>query len=625
MTKKELAEKARNLPDRPGIYLMLNKQGKVIYVGKAKSLRKRARSYFQKGDDGRVWSPFLAAHVADIECIVTDTEKEAIILEDSAIKEHRPRYNIRLKDDKSFLRLKLTLRDDYPRLLVTRTVKRDGAQYFGPYSSARAVRAMLRIVNNHFLLRKCSNTTFHDRERPCIYYDMHRCLGPCCGKTDRETYRELVRDVMSFLQGRNDELVHALRTRMQEASDRLDFELAALYRDQLHALEKSMESQKVVSSDLLDRDIFGLWRENGVFDVAVLITRNGKLVGSESYHFTQLKVPTEEALGSLLTQFYSSDRPIPREVLLPFQPENTEAFAQWLSEKRGSRVDIIVPERGEKRRLLNMAHINAQTVFEAHRRAAMAQTDVLAELQNALRLRARPERIEAFDISNISGALAVGSMVVFEDGRPKKSDYRRFKIRSVEGADDYAMMREVLTRHMRRAITEGPMPSLIIVDGGKGQLNVALSVFEELRIIDQDVIGIAKEKMRLRQGGEIAMREADKIYVVNRKNPIVFRPGSAPLHLLQQIRDEAHRFALSYHKRLRARGYRRSALEDIEGIGPRRRAALLRHFGSLKRLAAAPEEEIAAIPGIPRALAARIKQSLNPRQDSATSQEEVIT
>lgn len=617
MTKKELAEKAKNLPDRPGIYLMLNKQGTVIYVGKAKSLRRRARSYFQKGDDGRVWSPFLAAHVADIECLVTDTEKEAIILEDSAIKEHHPRYNIRLRDDKSFLRLKLTLRDEYPRLLVTRTVKRDGAHYFGPYSSARGVRAMLRIVNNHFLLRKCSNTTFRERERPCIYYDMHKCLGPCCGKTDKETYGELVRNVMSFLQGKNDELMHALRMQMRQASDRLEFELAALYRDHLHALEKSMESQKVVSSDLLDRDVFGLWRENGVFDVAVLIIRKGKLVGSEAYHFTQLKVPTEEALGSLLTQFYSSDRPVPKELLLPLRPEHAEAFGQWLSEKRGARVDIIIPERGEKRRLLNMACVNAQTVFEEHRRATMAETDVLAELERALRLRARPERIEAFDISNISGALAVGSMVVFEDGRPKKSDYRRFKIKNVEGADDYAMMREVLARHMRRAITEGPMPSLIIVDGGKGQLNVALSVLEELLIIDQDVIGIAKEKTRFRHGGEIATREADKIYVPHRKNPIVFRPGSGSLHLLQQIRDEAHRFAISYHKRLRARGYRRSALDEIEGIGPRRRAALLRHFGSLKRLAAASEEEIALVPGISRPLAARIKHSLKPRHDSA--------
>ena len=620
ITKKALAEKARNFPDAPGIYLMRNKRGKVIYVGKARSLRNRVRSYFQKGDDGRVWSPFLAVHIAEVECIVTDTEKEAIILEDSAIKEHAPRYNIRLKDDKSFLRLKLTVQEQYPRLLITRTVKRDGALYFGPYSSARAARATFRVVNNHFMLRKCSNATFNRRERPCIYYDMHKCLGPCCGKADAEMYAGPVRNVVAFLQGKNDELMQALRERMQEASDRLEFELAATYRDQIHALQKSVEHQKVVSPDYVDRDVFGIWQDDGGLDVAVLMVRKGKLVGSEPYHFQRLKVPIEEAFGSMLTQFYSTGRPIPKEVILPLAPENLEAFSQWLSEKRGNRVSVIVPERGGKRRLLEMARVNARTVFDEHQRAALAKADVLDELERALRLRIRPDRIEAFDISNISGDMAVGSMVVFEDGRPRKSDYRRFKVRTVKGADDYAMMREVLTRHMRRATTDGPMPSLIIVDGGKGQLNVALSVFDELRIIDQDVIGIAKEKTRFRRGAEIAVREADKIYLPKRKDPILLRPGSPILLLLQHIRDEAHRFAITYHKRLRSKRQTRSALDDISGIGPRRRAALLKHFGSVKKLAAATEEEIASTPGIPRTLAREIKRALGrddpPEPDS---------
>jgi len=614
MTKKALQEKVKNFPDRPGVYLMKNSRGKVIYVGKALSLRKRVRSYFQKGDDGRVWSPFLAPHIADVECIVTDTEKEAIILEDSAIKEHRPRYNIRLKDDKSFLRLKLTTQEDYPRLYITRRVRRDGALYFGPYSSARAARETFRVVNNYFLLRKCSNAVFKDRERPCIYYDMHKCLGPCCGMVDKDTYADLVRSVIAFLQGKSDELIRTLRERMREASDRLEFELAARHRDQLRALERTVERQKVVSPDDADRDVFGIWQDDGGLDIAVLIVRKGKLVGSEPYHFAHVRVPTEEALGSLLTQFYSRGRPIPKEVILPLAPENAEAFAQWLSDKRGDRVSVTVPERGAKRRLMEMARVNAKTVFEEHRRVMLAEADTLDELERALRLRARPERIEAFDISNISGELAVGSMVVFEDGRPKKSDYRRFRIRTVEGADDYAMMREVLARRMRRATTEGPMPSLVVVDGGKGQLNVALSVFDELRIIDLDAIGIAKEKVRFRDKSKIAIREADKIYLPNRKDPLLLRPGSAPLHLLQQIRDEAHRFAITYHKRLRTKRQRRSALDDIEGIGPRRRAILLRKFGSVKKLAAATEEEIASTPGIPRPLAAKIKVALNPNK-----------
>ncbi len=611
MTKKALEEKAKNFPDAPGVYLMKNARGKVIYVGKAKSLKKRVRSYFLAGDDGRVWSPFLAAHVADVECIVTDTEKEAIILEDSAIKQHAPRYNIKLKDDKSFLRLKLTMRDDYPRLYITRKVKRDGALYFGPYSSARAARETYRVVNNYFMLRKCSNVTFNSRERPCIYYDMHKCFGPCCGLVDEETYGALVRNVVAFLQGKSDELIQSLRERMQESSDRLDFELAARYRDQIRALEKTVERQKVVAGDETDRDVFGLWRDDGSLDVAVLIVRKGKLVGSEPYHFHEIKVPTEEALGSLLTQFYSGGRPAPKEVLLPLAPENAEAFEQWLSDKKGERVSVAVPMRGEKRRLLEMARLNARTVSEERQRAALAETDALEELQRALRLRSRPERIEAFDMSNISGELAVGSMVVFEDGRPKKADYRRFKVRTVEGADDYAMMREVLTRHMRRATTEGPMPSLIIVDGGKGQLNVVLSVFEELQIIDQDAIGIAKEKIRYRHKSEIAVKDADKIYVPHRKDPILLRPGSASLRLLQQIRDEAHRFAITYHKKLRSKRQTHSALDDIRGVGPRRRTALLKRFGSARRLAEASEEEIASVAGISPALAREIKLALD--------------
>jgi len=614
MTKKALEEKVKNFPDRPGIYLMKNPRGKVIYVGKARSLRKRVRSYFQKGDDGRVWSPFLAAHVADVECIVTDTEKEAIILEDSAIKERRPRYNIRLKDDKSFLRLKLTMQEDFPRLYITRTARRDGALYFGPYSSARSARETFRVVNNYFLLRKCSNATFSGRERPCIYHDMHKCLGPCCGKVDKETYAGLVRNVIAFLQGKSDELIQTLDARMREASDRLDFELAARYRDQIGALERTVERQKVVAPDGIDRDVFGTWQADGGLSVAALIVRKGKLVGSEPYHFERVRVPTEDALGSLLTQFYSAGRPIPKEVILPLEPENADALAQWLSEKRGDRVAVIAPKRGAKRRLLDMARVNAKTVFDERRRAALAETDALDDLERVLGLRSRPERIEAFDISNISGELAVGSMVVFEEGRPKKSDYRRYRIRTVEGADDYAMMRETLTRRMRRASSEGPMPSLVVVDGGKGQLNVALSVFDELRIIDLDAIGIAKEKMRFRDKSRIATREADKIYLPNRKDPLLLRPGSASLHLLQRIRDEAHRFAVSYHKKLRSKRQRRSALDDIEGIGPRRRAALLRKFGSVKRLAEATEEQIAATPGISPALAARIKCALNPAE-----------
>ncbi len=662
MTTPELEEKTKNLPDLPGVYLMKNERGKVIYVGKAKSLRKRVRSYFQKGDDGRVWSPFLAPHVADVDVIVTDTEKEAIILEDSAIKQHKPKYNIRLKDDKSFLRLKLTVQEEYPRLLVTRKVKRDGALYFGPYSSAHAARETFRVINKYFMLRKCSNDTYSRRQRPCIYHDMGKCMGPCCGKADKETYAQLVQNVIAFLQGKNQELVETLRGRMQETSDNLQFETAAHYRDQIQAIEKTIERQKVAAQDEVDRDFFGVYRESELLavkslpqesvsatepaeeaagagtdetghlpewadlhdadslEVAVLVVRKGKIIASVPYHFPHVKVPTEEALGSLLTQFYSGGHGIPKEVVLPLSPENKEAFEQWLSEKKGERVSIIVPQRGEKRHLLSMAETNAKTIHDEHQRTELASVDVLDELQRALFLRKRPERIEAFDISNISGQLAVGSMVVFEDGRPRKSDYRRFKIRTVEGADDYAMMREVLSRRLMRALSEGPMPSLVIVDGGKGQLNIALSVFEDLQIIDQDAIGIAKERIRYRHKGEIATKEADKIYIPHRKDAIILRPGSPAIRLLQHIRDEAHRFAITYHKNIRARAHTRSLLDGIRGIGPRRRTALLRHFGSVRKIAAASEEDIASVAGIPPALAHEIKSALTrPKSASAGS------
>jgi excinuclease ABC subunit C len=638
MLSEALDEKTRNLPDSPGVYLMRNDRGKVIYVGKAKSLRKRVRSYFQKGDDGRMWSSFLAAHVDDVDVIVTDTEKEAIILEDSAIKEHRPRYNIRLKDDKSFLRLKLTIKDEYPRLLITRKIKRDGAMYFGPYSSAYAARETFRVINKYFMLRKCSNDTFSRRCRPCIYNGMGLCMGPCCGKADKATYAQLVQNVISFLQGKNQELIETLRARMQESSENLQFEIAAKYRDQIQAIEKTIERQKVASADLVDRDFFGIYHEAGVREtgpggagpgeagiremgrlgVAVLVVREGKIIGSVPYHFPEVKVPTEEALGSILTQFYSGEHGVPKEVALPLEPENKDAFEQWLSEKKGERVTIIVPQRGDKRQLLEMAETNAKNIYEEHQRAEMAAIDILEELQRALSLRKRPERIEAFDISNISGQLAVGSMVVFEDGKPKKSDYRRFKIRTVEGADDYAMMREVLTRHLMKATTEGPMPSLLIVDGGKGQLNVALSVFEDLQMIEQDAIGIAKEKILYRRKDELATKEADKIYIPHRKDAIILRPGSPALHLLQHVRDEAHRFAITYHKKIRARAHTRSILDGIRGIGPRRRTALLKHFGSVKRIAEASEEEIASAGGIPLALARDVKIALAAQSAAPT-------
>ncbi len=605
----DLEAKLDTIPAKPGVYLLKDKHGTVVYVGKAKSLRARVRSYFRGGDE-RHQVRFLVARVTDIDTLVTANDKEALILENNLIKQYKPRYNIRLKDDKSYVSVKVTVQDAWPRILVTRKIVKDGSRYFGPFHSAQAVRETLDTIRKVIPLRTCTDTVFRNRSRPCLEYQIKRCLGPCCLPVDPEEYRRHLRQAILLLEGKSSQLVRQLRAEMAEAAEETRFEEAARLRDRIQAVEKTQERQQMVTHWGGDQDIFGLYREGGFVEIQVLFVRNGKLTGNQSYSLHDIELPDEEVLEQVLTQFYQGERYVPDTVLLPVDLEDADTRAELLSERRGRRIEVLRPQRGDKVRLLEMAMENARQSFQERQDSDDKRAKMMAELQSRLHLRSAPKRVECFDIANIQGALAVGSMVTFDEGEPDKNRYRRFRVKTVAGADDFAMMYEVLRRRYRRAREQGDFPDLLVVDGGIGQLNVALAVLRELEIDAVDAVGLAKART------ERAPREAEvrgseeRVFLPNRKNPVILRRNSNALFMLQRIRDEAHRFANTYHQELRGRESVRSLLDSIPGVGPKRRRRLLRHFGSVKRMRVASAEQIAEVPGIPLGLAAQIRQIL---------------
>jgi len=602
--------KLATLPGSPGVYLFKDGHGEVIYVGKAKSLRARVRQYV-RGGDGRVQIPFLLAQLADVEVLVTTSEKEALLLEETLIKQYRPRYNIRLKDDKSYWHVKVTAQDEWPRLFLTRQVVKDGSKYLGPFHSSTAVQETLEIVRKVFPLRTCSDTVFRNRTRPCLEYQIKRCLGPCTLPVDPEEYQRQLRGALLLLEGKNTELADQLTTRMHEAAEALRFEDAAQLRDQVRALTQTGEKQRVALPLGNDQDIFALYREGGFVEVQVLFVRAGKLVGNQEYSFDDNEFPDEEVLGELLSQFYQGDRFVPDEVLLPVVLEDDAAREELLAERKGKKVAVLCPQRGDKTRLIAMAQENARQSFIEKRRGVEQKEKTLDSLRRALHLRNAPKRIECFDISNIQGNLAVGSMVVFDEGEADKNRYRRFRIKTVEGADDFAMMYEVLTRRYRRALEEHDLPDLLMVDGGKGQLGVAVEVLRELGITEVDLVGLAKMRTEQDPFAEEVEHSAERVFLPGRKNPIVLKPNSTALFLLQRVRDEAHRFAITYHRLLRAKERLGSPLDAVPGVGPARRKALLRHFGSLKRVRAASTEDLTRVAGITPAIATAIQEQLS--------------
>ena len=609
---KSIAEKLANLPARPGVYLMRDKAGKVIYVGKAKDLHSRIRAYFNSADE-RSQVQFLVKRIEDIETLVTTSDKEALILENNLIKQYKPRYNIRLKDDKSYLSIKVTTAHPWPRIFATRKIVKDGSRYFGPFSSAVAARETIDIIEKHFLLRNCTDHNFRNRSRPCLQYQIKRCMAPCVLPVPEDVYREQVREAMLFIDGKRQELVAELRQRMQEKSEALEYEAAARIRDQIHAVEKTLEKQRMVAHWGADQDIFGLYREGGFIEVQVLLVRQGKLTDNISYSLEDLEFPDEEIVASVLTQFYQGPRFVPDEILVPVELEDCDARAEYLSERKGKKIEIICPQRGDKRHLLQMAEENAKQSFGERHDQEKAREKMLRELQQNLHLKRYPQRIECFDISTIHGAHAVGSMVTFINGEPDKRFYRHFRIRTIDassGGDDFGMMLEMLKRRFARGKEDADLPDLIVVDGGKGQLAMALTAMAELGIEDVDAVGLAKMRVQAAARSAEIERSEERVFLPGQSNPVILRHNSNALFLLQRVRDEAHRFAITYHRKLRSRQTLYSALDRIPGVGGARKRALLRAFGSVKRIGAATLEELLQIPLMNERIAQDILQAL---------------
>ena len=583
-------EKLKLLPDKPGVYIMKNEQGKIIYVGKAVVLKNRVRQYFQSNKNHTPKVRAMVSHIADFEIIMTHSEVEALILECNLIKKHRPRYNISLKDDKSYPYVKVTVQEDFPRVFITRRVLKDGARYFGPYTNATAVHESLKLLRRLFPLRTCR----HLQERPCLEYHIKRCLAPCAGKVGKEDYDAMIHAVLLFLEGRTDDVERELQFRMEAAAEAYHFELAARLRDQLLAVRKVAEKQNIVTGSG-DQDAVGMARSEIGVVVQVFFIRAGKMIGREHFLLQSTEEESDEAiLAAFLQQYYHRAAFIPREVLLPLElpAAERELLEAWLSEKkRKAKVQILCPQRGTKHDIVAMAAGNAQKYLadEAARiKQANDQTrGAVEELGRYLGLRNPPERMECFDISHIQGSETVASMVVFEGGLPKKSDYRRFKIQSTEGKpDDFLSMREVTTRRYV-GLPENELPDLIVIDGGKGQLSSALEIIRQHAGHKKvPVVGLAKQF-------ELVFREGES-------EPVVLPRHSQALYLIQRIRDEAHRFAITYHRKLRGKRNLVSVLDHIVGIGPKRRQALWSHFGTLSRIKAAGVEELMAAPGMNR-------------------------
>jgi excinuclease ABC subunit C len=602
-------ERLNGLPRLPGVYIMKGKGGEVLYIGKAKDLRARVRSYFHGTTDVRYTVRFLVAKIDDLDYIITANEKEALILEDTLLKKLKPRYNIRLKDDKTYLSVRLTLDERFPRILVTRKIKKDSSRYFGPYASAQKVRDTIKFIRGIFPLCICSKAEFNNRVRPCLDYQMGICAAPCVDYISGEDYRELVNGAMMFLEGRNQRLLRLLRKKMMEASKAMEFEKAARARDQIFAVEETLKEQKVVSYRRLDQDVFAYFQEDGDIVTKVLFVRDGRVVGDKDFFFKGIEIPIAEFFSSFISQYYMRETFIPDEVLIPLAIEDMDIIQGWLSDRKGKKVKVASPVRGERKRLIEMGLINAR---EAIKRRGTKEGDsdmvLLEGLQKRLKLGRVPRIIEAFDISNIGGEMAVGAMVTFRDARPDKERYRLFKVRQKGGPDDYGMMKEVISR--RYGETNGvtkDLPDMVLVDGGKGQLNIACNVFKELEIKGPDIVSLAKDKdsKQRRYEGRGGGR-GERVYLPGIKNPIVLREGTKTDLLLRQIRDEVHRFAISYHKKLRRKGIA-SILDEIPGIGPNRRKALLTRFRSIEGVRGASVKELLTIKGINERIARMIK------------------
>lgn len=587
-------DRLSNFPQKPGVYLMKDRRGHILYVGKAKNLRQRVKQYFSRKGDERIKIPYLMRHVEQVETILVHSDKEALLLENTLIKKHQPPYNALLKDDKTYIALKMT-KERWPAVRLVRykgRPKSDGI-YFGPYTSAHSARATLDLINKIFPLRQCSNKEFARRTRPCILHGMGRCIAPCVDKCSEEEYQHHVQRTVQFLRGQDREVLKDLYREMEEASQAMEFERAGAILKTIRQVERTIEVQRVDKPLGTDIDAWGIYRQGDEVIVAEMIFRGGKLVGAQPFSFSNIVQEDPELLASFLLQQYERQEDRPAEVLVPCLLEDHEALSELLSEGSKHRVQIITPRKGEKKALVELAEKNAKAYFVQEKDEAVIREKTLLEIQEKFALAQYPRRIECFDNSHLSGSEPVSALVAFTDGIKETKRYRKYRVRATGAADDYGAFYEVLTRRLRRGKEENDLPDLLMVDGGKGQLNVALRVLQELNIISIDAIGFAKEEGRHDRG-----LASEKVFLPNRKDPLILPKTSKTLFFLQQIRDEAHRFTLSFQKLRRKKSILKTELEKIPTIGPAKQKALLRYFGSVKKIAEASEEEWAQVPGM---------------------------
>ena len=612
-----IREKLSHLPNLPGVYLFKDDKESILYIGKSKSIRNRVRSYFNSSAKHNMRIRLMTSRIHDFSLIITDTEAEALILEDQLIKKHHPRYNVALRDGKSYPYCKLTVGEMYPRLLLVRENIDAKSEYYGPYTSVKDARQVLKAVMSYFPLRTSKMQLDGKKTyRPCLNFQMKRCLAPCRGVVPEEEYSKIVRQVRLFLKGRDKLLIKELEQKMKKSSDRLEFEKSAQYRDQIQAMRRIFERQMVLEVQGKDQDVFNLFREKDATGVQVLFIRNGRLLGTDFFFFEDSSEASDDnLLGQVLHRIYMPEGSIvPREILLPFEYSDRKILEDALNKKSRHRVHVGCPRKGRKKELISMAYNNAKVNLSENRRRFIKNKDILRHVKFEIKLGRLPEVVEAFDISHLSGTMTVASMVCWKNNSPSKKDYRKFKIREISGPDDFAGMKEVLTRHYSRKLSEGgTFPDMILIDGGKGQINIAAKVLEELGILNKvDLIGLAKGRSE-RKRGRSRGKNFDFEYVVkpNQKNQIRMRRNSDALFFLQNIRDESHRFAIEFQRKLKRKHTLHSQIDDIPGIGPKRRRLLLNHFGSLKGLKQASPDEILQVPGIPEKIAAEILNHLN--------------
>ena len=623
-----IEHRLQSAPEKPGVYLMKDAQDNVIYVGKAVVLRNRLRSYFGSPSGQTPKIRRLVPRIADFEFIVTDTEAEALILENTLIKRYKPRYNARLKDDKTYPFLKIDLSEEFPRVYITRQVAKDGARYFGPFASASSVRRTMDLVKKLFPYRSCTKTITGSDPRPCLEYFIHRCVAPCSGYASKEEYAEVIRQVIMFMEGNTEVVTKGLRQAMGDASENLEFERAGVLRDQIRSIERVAEQQKMDSNPIGDLDVVAMAQEGSEAWVEAFFIRRGKLVGRDRFFMEGAEEESPGVvLGQFAKQFYESATMVPPTILLQHELEEHDLILDWLKQRRGGSVKLLYPKRGQNKKLMDVVAENASQSLTQQRVKWLNNASVIqqavADLQEELSLPALPQRMECYDISHIQGTSLVGSMVVFQDGRPKPAHYRRFRIKSVEGVDDYASMQEMLRRRFKRLAdtrakgrsadstapttigpagqessgdTWGVVPDLVLIDGGKGHLSAALEVLLDLGLDDVPLASLAKEN--------------EWLFVPHTPEPIILPRKSQALYLVQRLRDEAHRFAITYHRNLRSKSSLKSSLDMVTGIGPKRKRMLLRKFGSIPAIKDAPLDDIAAVPGMTRSLAARLKQTL---------------